>query len=180
MYCKFGYPSHANAVSTTKHMLQDAFSVSNILNVSKNKLNWLRSWLDRIQLCKLHRKHHRCSCFQDQNSCLTCCLIKNYFDLTLYFSCWINFNWIIQCLVSVAPIKDLRNLNVVWPIPDLHPYYKSNVSGFQTKFYYVKGGLNLFKGFVEFLWWCEWFSRWKKSGLYKFVHFSRWKYKLIV
>lgn len=27
---------------------------------------------------------------------------------------------------TVVPIKDLRNLSVAWPIPDLHPYYKSS------------------------------------------------------
>ena len=25
-------------------------------------------------------------------------------------------------------MKDIRNLNIMWPIPDLQPYYQSNVS----------------------------------------------------
>ena len=28
----------------------------------------------------------------------------------------------------VVPVKDIRNLSVMWPIPDQHPFYKSNVS----------------------------------------------------
>lgn len=29
---------------------------------------------------------------------------------------------------SVVPVKDIRNLNITFPIPDLHPYYRSGVS----------------------------------------------------
>ena len=28
----------------------------------------------------------------------------------------------------IVPIKDLRNLNITFPIPDLHEYYKAGVS----------------------------------------------------
>lgn len=28
----------------------------------------------------------------------------------------------------VVPIKDVRNLTIVFPTPDLHPHYKSSVS----------------------------------------------------
>jgi secreted Zn-dependent insulinase-like peptidase len=28
----------------------------------------------------------------------------------------------------IVPVKDLRNLNITFPIPDLHEYYKAGVS----------------------------------------------------
>ena len=41
-------------------------------------------------------------------------------------------NEIIPCLFQtmcyVVPVKDIRNLGVNWSIPDLHDYYKTNVS----------------------------------------------------
>ena len=37
-----------------------------------------------------------------------------------------------QCRKSgyVVPVKDIRNLYITFPIPDLHPYYKTAVSLF--------------------------------------------------
>ncbi|KAK2177670.1 hypothetical protein NP493_586g01027 [Ridgeia piscesae] len=32
----------------------------------------------------------------------------------------------LKLTARVVPVKDIRNLNVMWPIPDLQPYYKSN------------------------------------------------------
>ena len=29
--------------------------------------------------------------------------------------------------LKVVPVKDVRSLNVVWPIPDLHAYYNTKV-----------------------------------------------------
>jgi len=29
---------------------------------------------------------------------------------------------------SIVPIKDVRSLSIIWPIPDLQPFYKVNVS----------------------------------------------------
>jgi len=29
---------------------------------------------------------------------------------------------------TAVPIKDVRSLSITWPIPDLHPFYKVNVS----------------------------------------------------
>lgn len=34
----------------------------------------------------------------------------------------------LRLYAKVVPIKDVRNLNVTFPIPDLHQYYKSGVS----------------------------------------------------
>ncbi|XP_041369113.1 insulin-degrading enzyme-like [Gigantopelta aegis] len=32
----------------------------------------------------------------------------------------------LQLKITVAPVKDIRSMNVTWPIPDLDPYYSSN------------------------------------------------------
>ena len=32
-----------------------------------------------------------------------------------------------QKLISVVPVKDIRNLNITFPIPDLHSFYKTSV-----------------------------------------------------
>ena len=32
-----------------------------------------------------------------------------------------------QKKLLVVPVKDIRTLSMVWPIPDLQPYYTSNV-----------------------------------------------------
>lgn len=37
----------------------------------------------------------------------------------------------------MVPLKDIRNLNIIFPSPDLHEYYKSGVS-FKIKFHYKK------------------------------------------
>jgi len=34
----------------------------------------------------------------------------------------------LQTKFSIVPIKDLRSLSITWPIPDLHRFYKVNVS----------------------------------------------------
>jgi insulysin len=34
----------------------------------------------------------------------------------------------LQNMCYVTPVKDIRNLSVSWSIPDLQPYYKTNVS----------------------------------------------------
>ena len=33
----------------------------------------------------------------------------------------------VQMKIEIVPVKDIRNMSVTWPIPDLHPYYKSSV-----------------------------------------------------
>ena len=36
----------------------------------------------------------------------------------------------LQLVTKTVPVKDYRDLGVSWSIPDLHPYYKTNVSSF--------------------------------------------------
>jgi insulysin len=31
----------------------------------------------------------------------------------------------------IVPVKDVRNLNITFPIPDLHEYYKAGVSQYE-------------------------------------------------
>jgi insulysin len=39
----------------------------------------------------------------------------------------------------VVPVKDLRNLNINFPIPDLQEYYKSGVSNIWGFYFLVQG-----------------------------------------
>ena len=36
----------------------------------------------------------------------------------------------LQVVTKAVPVKDYRDLGVSWSIPDLHPFYKTNVSSF--------------------------------------------------
>lgn len=45
----------------------------------------------------------------------------------------------LQNICYVTPVKDIRNLSVTWSIPDLQPYYKTNVRKNNSLMkYYIK------------------------------------------
>lgn len=39
----------------------------------------------------------------------------------------VNISVYFQTRGLIVPVKDIRNMTVTWPIPDLMPYYRSNV-----------------------------------------------------
>ena len=54
-------------------------------------------------------------------------------------------SFLFQTMCYVVPVKDIRNLGVNWSIPDLHEYYKTNVSfvNICTELHMNLGELNL-------------------------------------
>jgi len=62
---------------------------------------------------------------------LTVPLFSGVKDLSLAIPEWPKHPYGLEQLgytCAVAPVKDIRNFNITWSIPDLHEFYKTNVS----------------------------------------------------